>query len=239
MRGLVFIHVPKCGGSSFGLALRMRFITSHFAIDLAQSRRIAQKVAPFVTGDALIRVEYAQRAAQLSQAIAEGKRCITGHVSCPPGMIEQTRQTHAWVTLLRNPVARFVSHYNYLEAHHPTRNRPTRIEAFLETTDALRIGSQVLLHFGGVWRTPGQWPEADIARAQATLRDMDLVGDLSNPAQFAKDLGRIADCPVPLLHRNKGISVPEMSRDLIRKIEQVCAPDMELYESVSRQPVAV
>ena len=34
MPRIIYIHVPKCGGSSFGKALRLRFLASQATIDL-------------------------------------------------------------------------------------------------------------------------------------------------------------------------------------------------------------
>ena len=36
MARIIYIHVPKCGGSSFGAALRLRHLLSQATIDLNQ-----------------------------------------------------------------------------------------------------------------------------------------------------------------------------------------------------------
>jgi len=58
MAGFIYIHVPKCGGSSFGAALRLRFLTSQATIRLGQGD-------PTLTGEAHILSDYAARRREL------------------------------------------------------------------------------------------------------------------------------------------------------------------------------
>ena len=104
---VICIHVPKCGGSSFGAALRMQFLLSQATITLGQGN-------PALMGEARILDDYAQRQHQLRRLIGQGKRMIAGHVQYDPLLHKTAARDYRYITLLREPMARLVSHYHYL-----------------------------------------------------------------------------------------------------------------------------
>jgi hypothetical protein len=61
MTSLVYIHVPKCGGTSFGSALRLRYCYSQATIRLRESRALQQALYPEAKGLDRIRREYQLR----------------------------------------------------------------------------------------------------------------------------------------------------------------------------------
>ena len=63
MRRIIYIHVPKCGGSSFGAALRLRYFLSQAVINLDPGDP-KQPAAPRMLAD------YARRRAQLHRLVA-------------------------------------------------------------------------------------------------------------------------------------------------------------------------
>lgn len=231
MNPVVYIHVPKCGGSSFGAALRLRAFPSQATIPLTASRRAALRDDPSLTGEALIRADYAHRTAALSQALAVGKTAIAAHVPYAPDLHAGVGRSHLWVTLLRDPVARFASHYHYLQRAHPDPRRPSTLSAFCDAPDALRIGSQILFYFSGDWIRPGIHPSAQIMRAKRALAACDLVGRLEDADTFRRDLSQRVGTSLPMLFRNKAPAPPDLSRSLRRRIETICAADLELFES--------
>ena len=225
MSGIIYIHVPKCGGSSFGAALRLRYLASQAVISLDQGDR-------FLTGPARIESDYAARAQQLRALVARGKRMISGHVRYDRELHDGPARAYRFVTLLRDPAERFVSHYNYLQRKHPDPARPATLAGFLDTEDALRIGSQFLYYFGGVSRAAAPDLAAAVARASDNLGRFDLIGDLARPADFARQLRRLTGGPVPLWQRNSAPEPTRIPKDLRRRIEEVCAPDMAIYASL-------
>ena len=123
--------------------------------------------------------DYARRHAQLRQLVPRKTRMISGHVQYDPQLHDGAAREYRFVTLLRDPVSRFVSHYNYLQRRHPDPSRPNKLAAFLDTADASRLASQYLLYFAGENLAPGQDPAPLIARAIAAHARFDIIGDLS------------------------------------------------------------
>ncbi|MEL6619003.1 MAG: sulfotransferase family 2 domain-containing protein [Pseudomonadota bacterium] len=231
MPRIIYIHVPKCGGSSFGAALRLRYLASHGTITLNQGQ-------PLLRGEARILSDYAARRRQLHRHVAMGKRLITGHVQYDPRLHAGSARAYRFVTLLRDPVDRFVSHYHYLQRKHPDPSRAGTLEGFLDTADAARLASQYMFYFAGAWQGPGRDVAALTARAIHNLAAFDLVGDLAAPEDFRRALRQLTFAPLPRLRRNVApvpLSVPNRLRP---RIEALCAPDIAIYESRFRRRTA-
>ena len=228
---IVYVHVPKCGGSSFAAALRLRYWTSQ-----AQVGFHAERVTRALQGDARIEADYALRQKDLHDHIASGTRCITGHVQANLETLQ--RSDYKWVTLLRAPEERFVSHYRYLQRHHPDAGRAQTLERFLSTPDAARLASQYLFYFGGVSQARAGDLTAAIARAKATLAHFHIVGDLAQPEPFMASLRSLCGWGVLRLHRNSAPSPTRIPAELSTEIAALCAVDRAIFEAALPERLA-
>jgi hypothetical protein len=102
---LMFSHIPKTAGTTFNVLLR-----SYFGSSLLAAR--VRKDAQWAT------YRYADLAKDIR--IYPGVRCITGHGVKPFEDFGEFNGRLQWFTFLRDPVARFVSHY----VHQQTGDHP-------------------------------------------------------------------------------------------------------------------
>lgn len=231
MTGIVYIHVPKCGGSSFGAALRMRYILSQSSISLKQGD-------PRLKGREYILSDFTARDAELKLLMDRKVKLISGHVRYSRALHQSGTFKYSFVTLLRDPVQRFVSHYNYLQRHHPNTNRPDTLDAFLDTEDAARIASQYLFYFSRFDQTMQVDTNRLVQRAIINLSRFDLVGDLSAPKEFARGLNRLSGGPLPIWRRNSAPNSTIVPLRLLAPISQLCAADIEIYNTVQSNRIA-
>jgi hypothetical protein len=231
MPRFVYIHVPKCGGSSFGAALRVRFILSQASISLNQGN-------PELSGNNYILSDYRARDVQLQKLMARKVKMISGHVRYGPASQKLAAQDYKYITLLRDPIERFVSHYNYLQRKHPSNGRPSTLAGFLDTQDAARLASQYLFYFAQGGQHYGMDTRQLIDRAITNLSSFSLVGNLSEPKEFAAGLERITGKYLPQWRRNSAPEPTTVPSNLLDHISTLCTADVKIYEAMQRKRLA-
>lgn len=240
---LLYIHVPKCGGTSFGSAVRLAYATSQATIRPGSSRAICEALYPGIEGTERTLRQYEIRTVLLGDLMGRGVACISAHVPYNAGLHERLDPDRKAVTLLREPVARFLSHYAYVQRHHPGPARAAGLEDFLDTEAAQRFGSTYLFYFAGRYQHHVNDLERALGDARTNMARFTLIGDLSRTEAFRKGLRQIIGRPVVSWTRNRRPETSNASRDvapgLRERIERLCAPDRAIYEHAQGLPTCV
>ena len=180
--------------------------------------------------------DYDHRDIVLQCLLQRRVRCIAGHVRYDPRL--HTSSGYQYVTLLRDPVARFVSHYHYLQRRHPDPARAATLAAFVETEEARHIASQYLFYFARETGPSCRNLPAALRRAHQNLARFALIGDLADPSGFARGLRQLTGLPLPVLHRNRAPVPKELTGELRRRIEALTAADRAIYDAARALPQA-
>ena len=231
---MFFIHVPKCGGTSVGSALRARCFWSQATVSIHESTRLTDLLWPEVEGVERIYREYEVRDILAAQLVGKRVRCIAGHTRFRPEFLSNLEKRH-FVTVLRDPVSRFISHYEYIMRRHRESLSGSDFDEFLQSDQARRFGSEYLFYFSGSYQIGLEDTRSAVDEACQNLSRLDLVGDLSQLDTFRKDLGELLGVWIPRWNRNRKPRHAErkFSQDQLKQIEELCAPDIAIYERVS------
>ena len=226
---IVFLHVPKCGGNSVRLALRDAYrgpfsggSRHRMHVSPEGSRRAAESLG--VPVDAF-------RDALLRYHLAESKqRLFTGHFAWPEGLQGEFPDV-SLVTLLRDPVAHFLS--CYYDARERGRTDES-LEVFLEGQHARRLGARFVRAFAG---PAARDVEGDAAQeaARERLASVTVLGLLEDLPGFVADFERRFGVRLRLPHANAGRlrrrAEPEELTDSLRaRIRERVAPNQALYD---------
>ncbi|HEX5068565.1 MAG TPA: hypothetical protein VFY49_20765, partial [Myxococcota bacterium] len=228
---IVFLHVTKCGGNSLRLALRDVY-RSPFSgggrrrlhVSPGTSRRAAESLG--------IPTE-AFRDALLRYHLRDDAKCrlFTGHFFWPEKLLDEFPDV-SFVTLLRDPVAHFLS--NYYEAREDGRSGES-LEAFLDSEAAERIGTRFARNFAGSVFEPDKFEPAQIELAQSRLAQVAVLGVLEDLPGFIDDFERRFGARLRLPHANAGAlrqraAREELSDALRARIAERVAANQALYD---------
>lgn len=234
---VVFHHVPKCGGTSVGRALRFRYIVSQATVHPIHSFRAVEAYFPSTDRDGLLCAMREFRQQMLIYHMAGRIRCISAHVPFSPAAHNFGAPGYRFVTILRDPVQRFVSHY----FHSLNRNDYSRIsvpfEEFVKSDQARRFGSVYSEYLCGLRATNFSSDET-IEAAIENLGKFDAIGFLDELPKFEEKLSSLLGVRLRIKHENAGKSGNgfhnKLPPNLYESVIEICAPDIRIYEAARR-----
>lgn len=235
---VVFHHVPKCGGTSVGRALRKRFILSQATVIPESSYRAFESFTGRDDREQMLIDVQDLREQMLLYLLYEDVRCVSLHVRFSNIAYERFHDRYKFVTILREPVERFVSHYFWSTGKpgaHARIEEP--FEEFLETDRARRLGASYVEYFSGLPKEADlRTPEA-ISAAIANLRRMDVVGRLDDLGRFENLLREALSIRVKVGHENKmrqakSARQSAVTPELATRVRALCAPDIAVWEAI-------
>jgi hypothetical protein len=228
-RQILFFHVPKCGGTSLSHFFRLRYLASSF--------RLREETASRVTSPHANRGDDWMQFKQdlfLYHALS-GTSFVQGHVMYAPEVFADLHERASFITLLREPTARVISHYLF--------DRRLYEMPFGEFLDSPRGESETSLYcrfFGGLKFSEGPAREAHRDAAISALSRFDVVGLLEQPEALRRQLRERLGVHVRIPHRNigRGRTLGSVESEIARhreRLEAMCRLDGEIYRHAQEQ----
>lgn len=231
------MHVPKCGGTSLSEALYAT-VPLHQKIGILDARATRRALALHHLGVDDVSSfhdegERAEEAAVFREQLffmylAQECRLIHGHFLLSDRIWTHAKDRYGFVSILRDPLARTVS--NYRMAH---RNGIFQgdFDAFLDSAMGRRMALHALRFFSGQTTIPPKDVPAAMDRARARMAGFVLIGMLEDLSSFSKRFAEHFGARLSIAHYNRA-SGPDLdiTGEQRRKLEALCAPDIELTE---------
>jgi len=238
---VVFHHVPKCGGTSVARALRLKYLLSQRTIKVESSFRAFSDFTSRDDVDQLMIDVLDLREQMLLYWLHEDVRCVSAHVRFSQVAYENFHEKYKFITVLRDPVERFISHFFWISGRpheHPYMSED--FESFLSTPRARRMGAKYVEYYCGLPKTCDLTSAKSIDAALANLDRFDIVGRLDRLSDFEQKVEDTLGFRLKIGHENKMQTQQvakrkNLSPELRKRAEELCAPDMAVWNFVKEK----
>lgn len=237
----VFMHVPKCGGTSVSEALYAT-VPLHRKIGILDSPSIRRALAiQHADRDDLSFHDEGPHAEEISafrESLLLMHMChratlIHGHFLFSERAWRHFGQTYRYVTILRDPVARTISNYRMDKR---TGAFAGDFDDYLASDYGRRQALHKLRYFSGMATVaPGQEPEA-MERALRNMARFSLIGFLDDLPGFARGFAALFGVRPWIPHYNAagGDKPLDMTEAQRARLLALCAPDIDLFAHARR-----
>ena len=243
---IFYLHVPKCGGRSIETANKRCFITLDVRKDRFLIRHNSQAAARAAhvlygsdythgtTADDYEEVRLAEE--QLAYYMSlKSVRYISGHVTFNEAIYKAFGDRFKYVTVIRHPVRRWVSHYFYVRYRESDRGiiNDDLID-YLKTDRAKSIGHHYVKYLGGGREDSDYRSDEAVESAKANLHKLEVVGFLENLDGFVESFKKRFGVTLAIGAKNQSpasnkLRENEMTEEAMEMIQEICRPDLEIY----------
>lgn len=238
----VFLHLPKCGGTSLSEALyaTVPMQKQIGVIDAVSSRRAASLITH--NKDCLLQTHEDMEGAAATFDLREkimiaymcaGKRLIHGHVLFSDKAYETFKDEYKIVTVMRDPVKRALSNFRMNVTNNQIANDP---DAWLDGVQGVNHASVNLRYLSGEATVTDKNKAALLKKAHENLDKIALIGFLGEMDLFL-DRFQEAFGARPKVHQYNQAKGEEVSINAaqMKRLEELCAPDVELYQAAYKK----
>lgn len=230
------MHLPKTGGTSIKEAIRKHYRYCHYYVNTYSTKSMSKVV--YTPKSGVCKGLYFIRDTLLLDAMMQGVPYVSGHVHFNEKIWQQFASNYAYVTVLRHPIKRYISHYFYdwskSKGEHASIQED--LPSFLNSQKGRENGRLYVNYFAGFLGDRSKhdlYLPQRIETAKQNLQKLNLVGVLEDLERFQLQFQQKFGLRLSIPHRNKNpVSKPKISTENLQKIEEICQPDLEIYHYI-------
>jgi len=239
------VHVPKCGGTSIKNSIKQyyhsldirkdRDIVNINVLASYETTKVIHNVEPFETNYYEV-LEFEEQLL-LYYMYQENIRYIAGHFSFSEIAYNQFKDKYAFITILRDPVKRWISHFFYNKYKEGYLGKiEGDLSKYLESPRSRSQGCEYVKKFyGKIDRNIDYGSEQAIDRAKNNLNKFRVIGFLEHLDDFAIQLEESFGIRVkiPKLNvgpKSKSYMDSTINKEIMDLIKVICKPDIEIYQ---------
>ena len=233
----IFLHLPKCGGTSLSEALYATVpIQKRVGVIDAVSTRRAASLLEFGIDDAWKchdDLEFGDRTFDLRESILATHCCwdtqlIHGHVLLSDRIRTHFHGRYKFLTIMRDPIARAISNYRMAVTAGIASNDP---DVWLDSQIARAHSTTYLRYLSGRHSIAPEQEAECLERALSALDLFSLIGFLEEIEVFARDFEKIFGANLTLHKYNqaKGTKV-QLTDTQMARLYEMCSADREIYQ---------
>ena len=238
----IFLHFPKCGGTSLSEALYAS-VPMHQRVGVidAMSTRRAAAIMAFGKDDAWLchdDLEHGDKTFALREGIllthlAWDTRLIHGHVLYTDLVRRHFADQYKLISIMRHPVERTISNYRMAVNAKIADPDP---DVWLDQPISRQHTTTYLRYLSGNCFVPQKAEKKHLKTAIAALDDFGLIGFLEQTDKFVADFHDVFGARLNLhqYNRAKGEQI-SFSKHQMTRIEELCASDIEIYDAAKRK----
>ncbi len=246
---IVFFHFFKCGGTSIGKAIKSCYLNLElsnnrhiFHLNGGAAKNAAQKIIelsdfPWVQTNNDYNNDYIERKFEeyllLYYMSQEHIKYIAGHFQFSDIAYQYFSEKYAFVTVLRDPVERFISAYFY--KRYKTGKLDRDFKEYLKSENCLNGGFLYVKSLCGLDCIEDYTSARAIAIAKENLHKFRIVGFLEYQEeflnQFEEQFGR--RLKIKVLNKSPKSEAYRKSiitQEIKEEIKELCKPDLEIYQ---------
>lgn len=227
---ICFVHVPKCGGQSVKSGIQRAF---NSPLDVVRIKAAPSHKGASVGDQTNL---HAYREDLLRYFLSDSEvGLVMGHYPCRKDTLDFFKDEWKFVTILRNPVDRFISHFLY-NTHKSSEHfkQDQALDDFLKTSRAAALGELYVRYFS---EYPNISMEEGIKEATNNLDRFALVGVLEKLEDWKTayqnifggklSIGKSNSSPSGAQFAKKDITASQLAT-----IAELCEPSMQVYNYI-------